>query len=393
MKILIINSLYHPYKIGGAEVSVQLLAEQLAKSGHLVRVVCLTEENRTRMDCINGVDVNYIPLFNVYWPFYQAKRSSIKKLLWHVIDSYNFVMAKRVGQLIDDFKPDVVHTNNLAGFSVSVWSEVKRRKIKLVHTSRDYYLFHPNSTMFKNGRNQDVNSLEIKCWSYLKKVMSKHVDSYVGISHYIEQLHSNNGSFKNAHKAVIYNPVEQLGTKNDKNESRDVNVIRIGFIGRLSEEKGFDDFIALARKFSNDPRYEFYAAGRFPSDANGKMYQNESERVKIHYLGFVKPAEFYTTIDVVYLPIKWNEPFGRVVIESVMAGKLTFTNMVGGIKELATVIDYIKPIDIAYDLIISGAVSDFPLYRLSDEQKLMFSINNIMIDYCSKFEADYEFSR
>lgn len=31
MKIMILNSLYYPYKFGGAEVSVQLLAEELVK--------------------------------------------------------------------------------------------------------------------------------------------------------------------------------------------------------------------------------------------------------------------------------------------------------------------------------------------------------------------------
>jgi len=41
MKIMMINTLYHPYKVGGAEVSVQLLAEKLANMGHTVSVVTL----------------------------------------------------------------------------------------------------------------------------------------------------------------------------------------------------------------------------------------------------------------------------------------------------------------------------------------------------------------
>ncbi|HBT3132760.1 TPA: glycosyltransferase family 4 protein, partial [Klebsiella pneumoniae] len=31
MRIMILNSLYYPYRVGGAEISVQLLAEQLVK--------------------------------------------------------------------------------------------------------------------------------------------------------------------------------------------------------------------------------------------------------------------------------------------------------------------------------------------------------------------------
>ncbi len=36
MKILIINNLYYPYKVGGAEVSVQILAEELKNQGHMI---------------------------------------------------------------------------------------------------------------------------------------------------------------------------------------------------------------------------------------------------------------------------------------------------------------------------------------------------------------------
>lgn len=46
MKIMIFNTLYFPYRIGGAEVSVQILAEELVNQGHSVRVVSLTEEKK-----------------------------------------------------------------------------------------------------------------------------------------------------------------------------------------------------------------------------------------------------------------------------------------------------------------------------------------------------------
>lgn len=48
MRVLIVNTLYYPYKIGGAEVSVQLLAEELTRKGHQVRVVCLHHEKEKK---------------------------------------------------------------------------------------------------------------------------------------------------------------------------------------------------------------------------------------------------------------------------------------------------------------------------------------------------------
>lgn len=44
MKILIVNTIYAPFKVGGAEVSVQLLAEELVKNGHSVLVVTLHDK-------------------------------------------------------------------------------------------------------------------------------------------------------------------------------------------------------------------------------------------------------------------------------------------------------------------------------------------------------------
>jgi len=50
-------------------------------------------------------------------------------------------------------------------------------------------------------------------------------------------------------------------------------------------------------------------------------------------------------VDVVVLPVKWREPFGRVVVESVLAKKIVLTNAVGGITELAKILPNIHIID------------------------------------------------
>ncbi|GAB7213575.1 glycosyltransferase [Dickeya ananatis] len=74
MRILIINTLYHPYKVGGAEVSVQLMAEALVQRHHQVQVLCLTPEKQRSETVINGVAVCYVPLANDYWPFDGEKK-------------------------------------------------------------------------------------------------------------------------------------------------------------------------------------------------------------------------------------------------------------------------------------------------------------------------------
>lgn len=83
----------------------------------------------------------------------------------------------------------------------------KKAKVKLVHTSRDYYLFHPNSTLFKSGKVMSPSSLSVLFWSWFKKIKSNKVDNYIGISKYITNLHKDCGFFKKATSDFIYNSV------------------------------------------------------------------------------------------------------------------------------------------------------------------------------------------
>lgn len=244
MKILIVNTIYSPFKVGGAEVSVQLLAEELVIKGHSVRVVTLHNEKR-EVSNINGVSVCYLPLKNIYWPFDASagKKNFLQKTLWHVIDNYNPVMAKSFSKELDDFKPDVVHTNNICGFSVAIWKAVRKRGIKLAHTSRDYYLLHPSSTLYAGNKNIATSALSVKVWSFLKRMASKNVDAYVGISDFIKTFHIENNFFTTSQANFIYNAVNK--PKYDVKESK---VTRFGFIGRLTKDKGFDDYCALASR-------------------------------------------------------------------------------------------------------------------------------------------------
>ena len=335
MKITIINTLYTPYKIGGAEVSVQILAESLAEKGHQVQVICLTEKKEAWFDNVNNVDVCYIPLVNMYWPYGKKRKPIWKRLLWHLVDQYNPIMAKTVEKQIKLFKPDVVHTNNLAGFSVSVWDVVKKLNIKLVHTSRDYYLFHPNCTLFSKGVNVDPESLSVRLWSWFKKIKSSKVDHFVGISEFVTDLHKSKGFCKMAEFDTIYNPVPI--PKVDK-IPRVGKTIRVGFIGRLSVEKGFDEFCNIASKLRSDVQnIQFIAAGRFEESPQGKLLEQLAHDNEVKLLGFTSLELFLSQVDAVVLPIKWREPFGRTVVECAYHVPV-FVTPFGGVKELMEVL-------------------------------------------------------
>ncbi|BEM08381.1 glycosyl transferase [Serratia marcescens] len=339
MKIMMINTLYHPYKVGGAEVSVQLLAEKLANMGHTVSVVTLHNKSERECKTINNVMVTYLPLSNVYWPYGGENVSPWKKIVWHAKDQYNFSMKHAVKEEIKNFLPDVVHTNNLGGFSISVWDAVKECKVKLVHTARDYYLFHPNSTLFKHGKVMSTSELSVRFFSFFKKWKSKAVFSFVGISRYISDLHTTNGFFNEDRCSVIYNPIEPL-----RFEDRESSTFRVGFIGRLTSDKGFDEYCRLADEYKNRADVKFYAAGRFNGD-EGNAMKILAEKSNVELLGFIAVEEFMANVDAVILPTKWNEPFGRSVAECALSGKIVYTNFMGGISEIAAMSSNVRPLN------------------------------------------------
>ncbi|CAM7123674.1 glycosyltransferase family 4 protein [Klebsiella michiganensis] len=336
MKIMIFNALYYPYRVGGAEISVQLLAEELVRQGNKVCVVTLGESQLREKRFINGVDVISLPLKNVYWPYSEKKKSSFKKVFWHLLDVYNIFMYRQVSNEIRKYKPDIVHTNNLSGFSVCVWHAVKKLDIKLVHTSRDYYLFHPNSTLFKNDKNMPANCFEVMFWSFIKKKMSHRVDSYIGISNFISQLHLENGFFTNASCGVIYNAVDKIEIESSKNKKN-----RVGFLGRLTYEKGFDEYCSLARKYKDNIDYEFIAAGRFINNGTEKELSTLAHSAGVIVKGYMDLKEFLNSVDLVVLPIKWNEPFGRTIVECALADKIVITTNTGALPELSKIMDNI----------------------------------------------------
>ena len=58
MRILFVNTFYYPNMEGGAEQSVKLLAEGLAKAGHIVAVYCAdSRDGRITEENIHGIKV------------------------------------------------------------------------------------------------------------------------------------------------------------------------------------------------------------------------------------------------------------------------------------------------------------------------------------------------
>lgn len=358
MKILIFNTLYHPNVMGGAEKSVQLLAENLAKEGHQTVVVSTERNVRDRVEWINGVKVYYLRPRNLYWSKDSSKRSKLLKPIWHALDIFNPFFKKVITNIVKEEGPDVIHTNNLAGFSVVPWVIAKEIGIPVVHTLRDYYLMCIKSTMYKNGTNCNNRRCKLcAIYTYYKKLLSnrQYVNYLVGISDFIIRKHKYFGYFIDVPSRTIFNGIEIPHIKESKDDcdnNKDLIMLRplkFFYMGRIEKNKGVE---LLLKEFQEVTNAELYLAGKIYDkeiDINiGKNKYGEN----IHFLGFVDPREILPTIDVLIVPSLWNEPFGRVIIEAYSYGKPVIASNRGGIPEIVIdgVTGYIFNPDIEGDL-------------------------------------------
>jgi len=322
MKIAIVNDKYIHHEGGGAQESVRILAESMASRGHQISVWATTyrpDQKKTREVHAN-VRVTFIPIANVYWP--HGRRPGLLKPLWHAIDAHNQIMARRVGQLLDEEQPDILHTNILAGFSPAIWAEAARRKIPVVHTLRDYYLTCPKGSRFKNGAECSSPCVSCRLYSLPKKHATRHVDALVSISRHLASKHLAWSPIRE----VIHNSYRAGGTLPPRTSS---GGLQIGYLGRLFQTKGIELLIDAVRQTD---AAQLFIAGKGESAYMETLRQRASSRAS--FLGAVQPRSLFEKIDILVVPSLWHEPFGRVAIEAMAWGIPVIASQRGGLPEI-----------------------------------------------------------
>ena len=333
MRIVFITNRYFPHVLGGAEVTVQTLAEELNRRGHQVAIVSLSPTDEDSSDFVNGIQIYRLAVRNLYNPFLSG-RQSLLKLLWHIKDVYNLSGARQVGRVLDLQKPDFVSTHNLGGLSVAVWDQIRSRGIRLIHTLHDYYLVCPKTTMFKHKQNCSTQCMTCRVLSLPKRNKSDSADVVIGISHFVMNVHTSRGFFAGASKSIVYNS-RKLGpsVSGGPKTGTDDGPVRFAFFGRVEEQKGIElllqvigelpaqDWILKVAGDASDPGYIERLRRRFPAP-------------NIEFVGFVRADAFFPTVDVLVVPSLWNEPLGVVAFEAWGFGVPVIVSRRGGLAEI-----------------------------------------------------------
>ena len=320
MRIMVINTYYYPEIVGGAEYSVKKLSEKLVQEGHTVRVLCTGKENSKEI--IDGVEVVRIKDGVVVKTADAPNANAFVKLHRWLQELWCVANKGILEREIDDFNPEVIHTNGLYDISPIVWKIAKRRGIRVVHTLRDYFLMCPRVSLTCSHSSGTCQKPTFVCKLYrsVNRNSSKYVDVVTAPSAIVLNTLKSDGYFKESLGKVVPNATEfdeeSVLKICQKRQEISYSAPQFVFLGSLIQVKGIQWLIESFRSLEN-PDVKLYIAGKGKLEEYVKSAAKQDSRIQfVGFLGEKEVSELLEKTDVLIAPSIWEEPFGRIVLDA-----------------------------------------------------------------------------
>jgi len=290
------------------EVSKRIIKYQM----HIISINFGNYSENKKYD--NGIFFHRIYFSNFY-------KRVCQKILGIDPLSYN----RRIFKIIKKISPDIVHIHNYyLSHEVVKWIKNRMPHVKII-----FHAHNEIDVFFKKG--------------------FPNIDELIGCSNYITQKYK---SIKCTNKyKTIYNGVDiEKFSSIKENYKKNINSlfkknasdINICYFGRISEEKGVDKFLLLAKELKNYPSYNFHLFGEISKKGDRFLYYKKlqniarKENLNIKFHDYISPSKIhlaYHFADVVVIPSKFEEPFGMVALEALASKKPIIASKKGGLKE------------------------------------------------------------
>lgn len=335
LRLLYANAMYSPDIGGGAEIMVKTMAEGMKARGHDVQVLTTHAGEADRVDEVGGLPVHRLKLRNLYWPHTTEQPNPLLKAAWHAIDCVNPLMAGPIRAKLKAIRPDVLISNNLPGFSISLWREARALNIPIIQVLHDYYLICPRATLFKAGHPCQKQCTSCQAFRLPHKNASNLVTSVVGASLSILDTHLAHGLFAQSPvKQAIYNARPLPEPEPPALAAPQDPTTVFGFIGALTEVKGVRDLILAFKNLTETHQNcKLLIAGGGKAEYVAELRTLASTPL-IEFLGKVNAIEFFKKIDYCVVPSIWRDPFPGVVYEAISQNVPVIGSGRGGMAEI-----------------------------------------------------------
>ena len=256
---------------GGAEDHALLLAQSARKAGNdAFFIVSSHSDSASKRLRAAGFEMVRLPMESSFNPVTVIKS------------------ALKLKKTIANYKIDIVHSHMLREQSLGVAAKILGAKFKLIRTFHRF----------------DQFNLKMRP---LMLLYSKFTDAVIAISPKMVQYLKSNGLVKKV--SLINNGVGSVKVKSHEKA--------LGFIGRLTDEKGILQFIQANTDILR--RTKLVVAGDGPNRAAIKTIVDD-KKLNVEMMGQVEnKADFYSKVSVLVLPSR-SEVMPLVVLEAYSCG-------------------------------------------------------------------------
>lgn len=390
MKILQVSCSYFPDKIGGTEVYVHNLNQELISRGY-------------------AVFVSYIAQFyGCRSPFLRIRNYTFKGVPTFVIEKNTFSLKTKDLYMVEDLEiyqvfkdylrkiqPDIVHFHHFSPTDViSQMKAAKEMHIPIILTYHTPMMTCGHTDMLYLGKSPCHGRIDYKkclictqskygvplflayLWANLPKNLAESlgksvskininnrfatwlqlpwltreriekwreglrmIDHFVAVSLWVYELLIKN----NIPKERITLCRQGIGQTPSNIKRREDGNLRLGYLGRIHPVKGVDILLKAFELLPSHYRIELYIYGSFQDKADEKYYnklrQMSYKDKRIKWSGTLNNRERFSDLsklDVLVIPSRWLETGPLVLLESWAVGTPIIGSRLGGIAELVT---------------------------------------------------------
>lgn len=384
MKILQVVHGFPPHNMGGAELYAYNLSHELAKR-HKVSIFHRINDLHQKDYTVTRKNFEGLDIFTINNTFrlYSSFRDTYK----------NNTIAEKFTSVLETTKPDIVHIQHLLYLGAELIEEIKKRKIPIVFTLHDYWLFCPQGQLFKDNKencDRQIFSECIDCIIHHLSIRRRIFDIYyfsqkilpVSFFQLLKNIYltyckfcsPKNEALNLLNERLIYikdicskvdlfiapskflrSKFVEFGVPEDKivflsyglnlDRFKDFQKIpstklRFAFIANLLPAKGAHILIECFNKIG-DENVELKIYGRVAS-CKGKLgnYLNYLKKItknkNIKFMGGFdnrEVAKIFREIDVLIVPSIWQEVSPIVIMEAFATKTVVIASDIGGIPE------------------------------------------------------------
>lgn len=340
MKILVITSIFRPFRKGGTEVVAEMIIDRLAQE-HAVTVVTLDRRPsffslRPSVVQEGNIRVIRIAPWNIFsyldidrYPFWI-------RALWHGIDCIQVHGLMLLLGIFARENPDIVCTHALKGIGYLAPLAIRVRGIPHIHTMHDIQFTYPNGLLLV-GEEKAVlrSSLFLRWYQKYTRFIFGSPALVLFPSRFLREWYISRGFFGQSRVEVIPNPVQMSASVlSERPSEKSLHTpLRLLCIGQLEPHKGVRFLVEALESTSISCEVWFAGSGSL------LPWLEEKARVLpwIKVLGVVRGEEKARVLreaDYTVLPSLCYENSPTVINESFDAGTPLIAARIGGVCEL-----------------------------------------------------------